>query len=94
MSTRSAIAGSPEVNCAIPSAAAAENDVDIGLVDFERTVYENAKRGVPFTVRPSASNPAPGTERKWLPANAARLDLNSDHENGFNLQGGGRSFSL
>jgi hypothetical protein len=38
-----------------------ENTVDMDQVDLQRTVDENAKRGVRFSLKPNNSNPAPGT---------------------------------
>jgi hypothetical protein len=40
-----------------------ENMVDMDQVDLQRTVDENAKRGVRFSLKPKPnnSNPAPGT---------------------------------
>jgi hypothetical protein len=42
---------------------AGENMVDMDQVDLQRTVDENAKRGVRFSLKPKPnnSNPAPGT---------------------------------
>ena len=32
--------------------------MDIGMIDFDRTVNENAKQGVTFTIKPAPGNPA------------------------------------
>jgi hypothetical protein len=51
----------------------AENAVDIGLIDLQRTVDENAKRGVPFTLRPDRSNPAPAPNANLSPQTPSGL---------------------
>ena len=40
------------------SGGGGEYSVDIGMIDFDRTVNENAKQGVTFTIKPAPGNPA------------------------------------
>lgn len=45
-----------------------ESAVDMSQVDVQRTVDENAKRGVRFTLKPNPSRSAPGADTTSAPA--------------------------
>jgi len=60
-----------------------ESAVDLNQVDMQRTVDENAKHGMPFTLKPSpnGSDPTPGTNGT-SPDRTGSSSPDSDPSNG------------